>query len=111
MVESIAREAEDAAKNNDPRTLYMRTRKLSGIRCNQNRPITSENGTLLTKMEDKLQRWKRHFESILNRPPPSQLPDPRPADVPLNINTGPISRGETRNSPHSTEECQSPSGG
>ena len=46
------------------------------------------------KMGDQLQRWKRHFESVLKRPAPSQLPDPRPADVALNINTGPISRGE-----------------
>ena len=74
----------------------MTTRKLSGIRCNQNRPIRSEDRTLLTKMEGQLQRWKRHFESVLHRPAPSQLPDPRPADVPLNINTGPISRGEIR---------------
>ena len=96
LIESIAREAEDVAKNNDLRTLYMSTRKLSGIRCNQNRPIRSEDGTLLTKMADQLQRWKKHFESVLNRPAPSQLPDPRPADVPLNINTGPISRGEIR---------------
>ena len=47
-------------------------------------------------MEDQLQRWKMHFDSVLNRPAPSQLPDPRPADVPLNINTGPISRGKIR---------------
>ena len=39
---------------------------------------------------------ERHFESILNRAAPSQLPDPQPADVPLNINTGPISKGEIR---------------
>ncbi|XP_068680359.1 uncharacterized protein [Montipora foliosa] len=96
LIEGIAREAEDVAKNNDLRTLYMTTRKLSGIRCNRNRPIRSEDGTLLTKMKDQLQRWKKHFESVLNRPAPSQLPDPRPADVPLNINTGPISRGEIR---------------
>jgi len=44
----------------------------------------------------ELLRWKRHFESVLNRPAPSQLPDTRPTDVPLNINTGPISRGEIR---------------
>ena len=55
LIESIAQEAEDAAKNNDLRTLYMTTRKLSGIRCNRNRPIRSENGTLLMKMEDQLQ--------------------------------------------------------
>ena len=30
----------------------------------------------------------------MNRPVPSQIADPRPAEVPLNINTGPISRGE-----------------
>ena len=34
LIESIAREAEDAAKKNDLRTPYMTTRKLSGIRCN-----------------------------------------------------------------------------
>ena len=96
LIESIAQEAEDVAKKNDLRTLHMTTRKLSGIRCNQNRPIRSEDGTLLTKMEDQLQRWKRHFESVLNRQAPCQLPDPQPADVPLNINTGPISEGEIR---------------
>ena len=96
LIESIAQEAEDAAKKNDLRTLHMTTRKLSGIRCNQNRPIRSENGTLLTKLEDQLLRWKRHFESVLNRPAPCQLPDPQPADVTLNINTGPISKGEIR---------------
>jgi len=96
LIESIAREEEDAAKNDNLRTLYMTTRKLSGIRCNQNRQIRNEDGTSLTKMEDQLQRWKRHFESVLNRPVPSQLPDPRPADAPLNINTRPLSRGKIR---------------
>ena len=96
LIKGIAREAEDAAEKNDLRTLYMTTRKLSGIRCNQNRPVRSEDGTLLTKMEDQLQRWKRHFESVLNRPAPSQLPDPLPADNLLNINIGPITRGEIK---------------
>ena len=32
----------------------------------------------------------------MNRPAPSQLPDPRPANVSLNINAGPISRGQIR---------------
>jgi len=36
LIEGIAREAEDVAKKNDLRTLYMTTQKLSGIRCNQN---------------------------------------------------------------------------
>ena len=49
LIEKIAREAEDAAKKNDLRTLYMTKRKLSGIRCNQNRPIRSEDGILLAK--------------------------------------------------------------
>jgi len=80
LIQSIAREAEDAAKKNDLRTLHMTTLgKLSGIRCNQNRPIRSEDGTL-----------------VLNRPAPSQLPDSLPADVPLNISTGHISKEELR---------------
>jgi len=47
-------------------------------------------------MEDQLQRWKMHFESVFNSLAPSQLPDLRPVDVPMNINTGSISKGEIR---------------
>ena len=78
------------------------------IRCNQNCPIRSEDGILLTKMEDQLQRWKRHFESVLNRPAPSQLSDPLPADVPLNISTGPISKDEIRSALAQLKNAKAP---
>ena len=47
-------------------------------------------------MENQIQRRKRQFESVLNRPAPSQLSYPRPADVSLNIKIGRISRVEIR---------------
>jgi len=59
-------------------------------------------------MEDQFQRWKRHFESVLNRPAPSQLPDPLPADVPLNISTGPISKGEIRSALTQLKNAKAP---
>lgn len=42
LIKSIARKAEDAAEKNDLRTLYMTMRRLSGIRCKQNRPINKK---------------------------------------------------------------------
>ena len=39
---------------NDLRTLYVTTWKLTGIRCNQNRPIRNEDRKPLTRMEDQL---------------------------------------------------------
>ena len=59
-------------------------------------------------MEDQLQRWRRHFESVLNRPVPSQLLDPRPADAPLNINIEPISREEIRTAPTQLNNAKAP---
>lgn len=74
--------------------LYMTAGQLSGIRCNQICPIRDGDGLLLTKLEDQLQQWKSHFESVLNRPTPDQPADPPVTDAPLLINTGQITRGE-----------------
>jgi len=44
----------------------------------------------------------------MNRPAPSQLPDPLPADVPLNIGTGPISKGEIRSALTQLKNAKAP---
>ena len=44
----------------------------------------------------------------MNRPAPSQLPDPLPADVPLNISTGPISKGEIRSALTQLKNAKAP---
>ena len=75
QIDTTEAEVEDVAEKNDLRTLYLITWKVTGIRCNQNRPIRNGDRTPVTRMEDQLQRWKKHVESVLSRPAPSQLPD------------------------------------
>ena len=45
---------------------------------------------------------------MLNRPAPSQLPDHLPADVPLNICIGPISKGEIRSALTQLKNAKAP---
>ena len=43
QIDPTEAEVEDVAEKNDLKTLYMITWKLTGIRCNQNRPIRNED--------------------------------------------------------------------
>ena len=55
--------------------------------------MKSKDGKLLTKTEDQLERWKEHFQEVLNRPPPVNPPN-REINPPININTGAITKAE-----------------
>ena len=52
-------------------------------------PVKDRNGNLLTKDNDIKNRWKEHFETVLNRPiPPAEdIPE---AERDLNIGGGEI---------------------
>ncbi|KAI8515665.1 hypothetical protein Bbelb_064780 [Branchiostoma belcheri] len=43
-----------------------------------------------------MERWKEHFEDILNRPPPLDPPEIEPHEEELQIRTGPPSKAEIR---------------
>ena len=72
---NIAREAEDAAEKRDVKELYDTIWLLSGKRTVQNSPVKDRKGVDLTRTDDQLNRWKEHFQEILNRPAPKNLPD------------------------------------
>ena len=57
-------------------------------------PVKNKNGMVIEKEAEKLQRWKEHFESVLNRPDPPHLADIQPADTDLDICTDPPSLEE-----------------
>ena len=65
-INTIAEEAEEAAGKGDLKTLYATTRLLSGRHTNPNRPVRDKEGKLLTSIDEQLQRWKEHFEDVLN---------------------------------------------
>ena len=66
--------------------LYDITRKLAGKYKHTDRPIKDKNSYVLTSDEDQLKRWRKHFEELLNRPPPQNSLDITPAEEVLQIN-------------------------
>ena len=70
--EDKASEAQAAADNNDPKTLYRIVRELTGARSNSNVPIKSKDKVLLTN-EDQMKRWTEHYHEVLNQPEPTML--------------------------------------
>ena len=108
-VERLAEEAETAARNQDMKTVYQTTRKLKGdFGQSYDRPVKAEDGTSLTTEEEKLQRWKQHFEKILNRPDPSVLADIPEADEDLDINLGEITVEEVKNAINKQKNGKAP---
>ena len=96
FIDSLAKEAEDAAARGNMKQLYDTTRKLAGKFKQAERPIKDKNGVILTSEEDQMGRWRDHFEELLNRPAPSNPPDiPLPSEV-LEVNCERPDREEIR---------------
>ena len=68
FIDSLAKEADDAAARGNMKQLYDTTRKLAGKFKHADRPIKDKNGVILTSEEDQMGRWRDHFEELLNRP-------------------------------------------
>jgi len=85
-IEDKGREAEEAAGNNDSKTLYRIVRELTGVSSNSNVPLKSKQGaTLLTEREQAV-RWVEHFNEVLNQPISDDLFDFNKEDVVGTIN-------------------------
>ena len=65
--------------------LYSITRTLAGAKKIPDRPVRAKSGELLTDKEEQRKRWVDHFRELLNRPPPSEIPDIEPANTPLEV--------------------------
>ncbi|PFX26043.1 Craniofacial development protein 2 [Stylophora pistillata] len=63
----------------DLKELYSITKTLAGVRKTTDRPVRAERGEVVTYQEE--QRRK-----LLNRPPPSEIPNIEPAHTPLHVN-------------------------
>lgn len=78
---NLAAEAETAARQGEIKMLYNITKKLSGRLQNNNIPVRNKEGKLIKTIlaiDEELKRWIEHFEKVLNRPDPENLPDPPP---------------------------------
>ena len=105
-----ADEAEEAASRGNQRELFKIARELGKTHKTYNGVITDAAGNRLTTEEDKNQRWKEHFQSVLNCPEPDVVNTW--SDVaqgqPLTINTAQITIDEVRNAVKKLKNHRSP---
>ena len=90
----LADDAERAAHNGRLRLLYQSTKRLSGKWGRAEMPVKDVQGKTIFEKEAQLERWKEHFETLLNRPAPDNPPDIRPSEEDLPISCEPPTREE-----------------
>ena len=74
-IESKCTEAQEAASQNDIRSLYGVVRQITGAKDNTNVPIMAKDRRLLLTESEQILRWKEHFEEVLNQRKPLSTPD------------------------------------
>ena len=95
-IDELASEAEVAAKQHNPKELYKITKQLAGTNRSTNRPVKNKQGNLPTKESQQMERWRAHFQELLNRPPPDVPPDVLEPTEDLQVNCGRIPKEETK---------------
>ena len=100
FIESLAKEAEDAAAQGNMKQLYDTTRKLAGKYKQTDGPANEKKGDILTSDGDQLKRWREHFEKLLNRPAPENLPDIPPAEEIIQVNCDRPNKAEIEKAIH-----------
>ena len=94
-VEELANEAEEASKRGELSVVYKITRQLCGKSRNNDAPVLSKEGKLLTTDKEKLDRWAEHFKTILNRAETNNdIPDIQPFGDALEIDTEAVCKDE-----------------
>ena len=89
FLEGLAERAEKAAACGQMKIVYDTTRIISGKhRTSITRPVKDKHGNDIYEQEGQLNRWREHFEQLLNRPPPESPPEILPARLDLpNLST------------------------
>ena len=106
-IDEISREAEEAAEQRDMKRVNDTTRLPSGRKTVQSKTVKDKNGAVLTRTEDQLNRWKEHFQEVLNRPAPENPPDLTEGPL-LDIRTGQITVAEVKRSLKSLKNDKAP---
>ena len=75
--------------------LYDVTRTMSGKRSRPPVPVKNKDGVIITEEQEQRARWVEHFRDILNRPPPTEMPNITPTEERLlNFTVNPPSKAE-----------------
>ena len=95
---SIAQEAEDAARQGQMKGVYEATRKLCNEKPKRVDMVKDREGKLLSKEDEVRKRWQEHFMEVLNRPDPETVAKVvDDSDINKEIEEGPVTKLEIRN--------------
>jgi len=87
--DACARELEAASNRNNQRKVYQLVKKMAGKSTPQPMAVKSKDGTTLTDTDEVKERWREHFQELLNRPAPTRRYHPNPQEgQDLDIDTG-----------------------
>ena len=97
FLETMADQAEVAARRGDSRTVYAITKELAGISKASSTQVENKEGILLTQTDDINRRWMEHFTEVLNQvPPTTSLNIPEETLFNLGIYSGPLLLSEVK---------------
>jgi len=72
----LATEEESAAGQGDMKRLYDITTTMAGETSSHQSQLTArKKGVTITTEQEQRTRWAEHFRDILNRPPPTEMPN------------------------------------
>ena len=93
------KEAEEAAVSGDSKTLFHIVKELAGKTKMQTLPIKMSSGQITKTHDEQVQRWREHFEGVLNCPEPTvqfEASDMLHESEVLDIDTEAITEDEVR---------------
>ena len=89
-------------------TLYKITETLTGGFKNSDIPVKDVDGNVVTCEVKQTQRWKTHFETILNKEAPRNQAEIPESKEDLKVNTDPPSAEEVRNAIRTMKSGKAP---
>ena len=95
--DKLANEAQEHADRGNMRELYRKMKQIAGKTSKKvTLPVRDKDGNLITDEKGQNERWKEHFEAILNRPSPRTVADIEDPETELPVSTEPFNLDEVR---------------
>ncbi|VDI48062.1 blast:Craniofacial development protein 2 [Mytilus galloprovincialis] len=83
--EDLAKEAEDAASNQRMGQVYQVVKQLCNKKTNKSMPIKDKQNNTLSSEKEQKERWKEHFQEVLNRKEPENTVSIDITETPLEL--------------------------
>ncbi|XP_076090000.1 uncharacterized protein LOC143062030 [Mytilus galloprovincialis] len=83
--EDLAKEAENAASNQRMGHVYQVVKQLCNKKTNKSMPIKDKQNNTLSSEKEQKERWKEHFQEVLNRKEPENTVSTDITETPLEL--------------------------